>query len=155
MTTQAIGKSMTLLNNKSLKITTFLTIALITWIAHFWYFNHLGLYEDDYAFIGNILTMDFSRFVDSVKNMNLAFFQGRVVGFNILFFSAYFAGKLGGLPLIYISAYLLALTNNILFYLFLQRLWNQPIFVLTGTLAFTLFPEIGRASCRERVFRAV
>lgn len=131
---------MTLLNNKSLKITTFLTIALITWIAHFWYFNHLGLYEDDYAFIGNILTMDFSRFVDSVKNMNLAFFQGRVVGFNILFFSAYFAGKLGGLPLIYISAYLLALTNNILFYLFLQRLWNQPIFVLTGTLAFTLFP---------------
>jgi hypothetical protein len=140
MTTQAIGKSMTLLNNKSLKITTFLTIALITWIAHFWYFNHLGLYEDDYAFIGNILTMDFSRFVDSVKNMNLAFFQGRVVGFNILFFSAYFAGKLGGLPLIYISAYLLALTNNILFYLFLQRLWNQPIFVLTGTLAFTLFP---------------
>lgn len=131
---------MMLLNNKSLKITTFLTIALITWIAHFWYFNHLGLYEDDYAFIGNILTMDFSRFVDSVKNMNLAFFQGRVVGFNILFFSAYFAGKLGGLPLIYISAYLLALTNNILFYLFLQRLWNQPIFVLTGTLAFTLFP---------------
>ena len=131
---------MTLLNNKSLKITTFLTIALITWIAHFWYFNHLGLYEDDYAFIGNILTMDFSRFVDSVKNMNLAFFQGRVVGFNILFFSAYFAGKLGGLPLIYISAYLLALTNNILFYLFLQRLWNQPIFVLMGTLAFTLFP---------------
>ena len=131
---------MTLLNNKSLKITTFLTIALITWIAHFWYFNHLGLYEDDYAFIGNILTMDFSRFVDSVKNMNLAFFQGRVVGFNILFFSAYFAGKLGGLPLIYISAYLLVLTNNILFYLFLQRLWNQPIFVLTGTLAFTLFP---------------
>ncbi|MCZ8365306.1 MAG: hypothetical protein PX481_03070 [Microcystis sp. M53603_WE2] len=123
-----------------MKITTFLTIALITWIAHFWYFNHLGLYEDDYAFIGNILTMDFSRFVDSVKNMNLAFFQGRVVGFNILFFSAYFAGKLGGLPLIYISAYLLALTNNILFYLFLQRLWNQPIFVLTGTLAFTLFP---------------
>jgi hypothetical protein len=140
MTTQAIGKSMTLLNNKSFKITTFLIIALITWIAHFWYFNHLGLYEDDYAFIGNILTMDFSRFVDFVKNMNLAFFQGRVVGFNILFFSAYFAGKLGGLPLIYISAYLLALTNNILFYLFLQRLWNQPIFVLTGTLAFTLFP---------------
>jgi hypothetical protein len=140
MTTQAIGKSMMLLNNKYFKITTFLTIALITWIAHFWYFNHLGLYEDDYAFIGNILTMDFSRFVDSVKNMNLAFFQGRVVGFNILFFSAYFAGKLGGLPLIYISAYLLALTNNILFYLFLQRLWNQPIFVLTGTLAFTLFP---------------
>jgi len=131
---------MMLLNNKSFKTTTFLTIALITWIAHFWYFNHLGLYEDDYAFIGNILTMDFSRFVDSVKNMNLAFFQGRVVGFNILFFSAYFAGKLGGLPLIYISAYLLALTNNILFYLFLQRLWNQPIFVLTGTLAFTLFP---------------
>ena len=131
---------MTLLNNKSFKITTFLIIALITWIAHFWYFNHLGLYEDDYAFIGNILTMDFSRFVDFVKNMNLAFFQGRVVGFNILFFSGYFAGKLGGLPLIYISAYLLALTNNILFYLFLQRLWNQPIFVLTGTLAFTLFP---------------
>jgi hypothetical protein len=79
-------------------------------------------------------------FLGFVKNMNLAFFQGRVVGFNILFFSAYFAGKLGGLPLIYISAYLLALTNNILFYLFLQRLWNQPIFVLTGTLAFTLFP---------------
>ena len=131
---------MMLLNNKYFKITTFLIIALITWIAHFWYFNHLGLYEDDYAFIGNILTMDFSRFVDFVKNMNLSFFQGRVVGFNILFFSGYFAGKLGGLPLIYISAYLLALTNNILFYLFLQRLWNQPIFVLTGTLAFTLFP---------------
>jgi hypothetical protein len=131
---------MTLLNNKSFKITTFLIIALITWIAHFWYFNHLGLYEDDYFFIGQPLTMNPEGFLGFVKNMNLAFFQGRVVGFNILFFSGYFAGKLGGLPLIYISAYLLALTNNILFYLFLQRLWNQPIFVLTGTLAFTLFP---------------
>ncbi|WP_238567896.1 hypothetical protein [Microcystis aeruginosa] len=140
MTTQAIGKSMMLLNNKSFKTTTFLTIALITWIAHFWYFNHLGLYEDDYFFIGQPLTMNPEGFLGFVRNMNLAFFQGRVVGFNILFFSAYFAGKLGGLPLIYISAYLLALTNNILFYLFLQRLWNQPIFVLTGTLAFTLFP---------------
>ncbi|GAL95480.1 MAG: hypothetical protein DWQ51_00150 [Microcystis wesenbergii TW10] len=131
---------MMLLNNKSFKTTTFLTIALITWIAHFWYFNHLGLYEDDYFFIGQPLTMNPEGFLGFVRNMNLAFFQGRVVGFNILFFSAYFAGKLGGLPLIYISAYLLALTNNILFYLFLQRLWNQPIFVLTGTLAFTLFP---------------
>ena len=131
---------MMLLNNKYFKITTFLIIALITWIAHFWYFNNLGLYEDDYFFIGQPLTMNLEGFLGFVKNMNLAFFQGRVVGFNILFFSAYFAGKLAGLPLIYISAYLLALTNNILFYLFLQRLWNQPIFVLMGTLAFTLFP---------------
>ena len=131
---------MMLLNNKYFKITTFLIIALITWIAHFWYFNNLGLYEDDYFFIGQPLTMNPEGFLGFVRNMNLAFFQGRVVGFNILFFSAYFAGKLAGLPLIYISAYLLALTNNILFYLFLQRLWNQPIFVLMGTLAFTLFP---------------
>jgi hypothetical protein len=129
-----------LFNNKSFPISTFLTIAFITWIAHFWYFNSLGLYEDDYVFISLPLTKNFSSFFDFVKNLNLSFFQGRVVGFNILFFFAYFGGKLGGLKLVYIVAYLLALTNSILFYLFLQRLWNQPIFVLTGTLAFTLFP---------------
>lgn len=66
---------MMLLNNKSFKTTTFLTIALITWIAHFWYFNHLGLYEDDYFFIGQPLTMNPEGFLGFVRNMNLFFFK--------------------------------------------------------------------------------
>lgn len=131
---------MLLSKNKSSTVATFLIIALITWVAHFWYFNKLGLYEDDYTFIGETLTLNFPEFLQIIRGVNISFFQGRIVGFNILYLSAYIGGNLGGLPVVYIIAYLLALINNILFYLFLQRLWNQPIFVLTGTLAFTLFP---------------
>jgi hypothetical protein len=131
---------MILLSSKQSQILIISLIAFITWIAHFWYFNNLGLYEDDYFFVSQTISMSFSEFCDFVKTMTLSFFQGRIVGFNILFLSAYFGGHLGGLPIVYIIAYLLALTNNILFYIFLQRLWNQPIFVISGTLAFTLFP---------------
>jgi hypothetical protein len=128
-----------LLNRKE-KIKIVLVFAIITWVAHFWYFREFGLYEDDYAFIGGPMNMNFSEFSAFFKHMNLSFFQGRIVGVDILLLSAYFVGHWGGLSAIYVVAYLLALTNNLLFLIFLKHIWNKVFFVVCGSLAFILFP---------------
>jgi len=115
-------------------------LAIVTWTAHFWHFGGLGLYEDDYFYVGEPIRMNLLEFFDFIKRINLYFFQGRIVGFNIVLLSAFIGGHLGGLKLVYAIAYLWVLTNNILFYIFLKRLWDQPFFVICGTLSFALFP---------------
>jgi hypothetical protein len=115
-------------------------LAVMTWIANFWHFGSLGLYEDDYFFIGEPIRMNFPEFFDLVKSMTSNFSQGRVVGFNIVFLSAFIGGHLGGIKLVYVIAFIFALINNILFYKFLKVIWDQPFFVIPATLAFALFP---------------
>ncbi len=115
-------------------------LAIVTWIANFWYFRDLGIYEDDYVFIGNNMKMAFSHLFEILKNTFASFFMGRPIGFSLLYFSTFLGGQLGGLNLLYFIAYSIILTNNILFYLFLRKLWIQPIFCICGTLAYTLFP---------------
>ncbi len=126
------------LKNQSLIVIFLLTI--ITWIAHFWHFETLGLYADDYNYIVEPMRITFPEFSNLIKTTFSTFSQGRVIGFSLLYLSAFLAGHLGGLKLLYIIAYMFALINNLLFYIFLKCIWNQPFFVLFGTLAFTLFP---------------
>jgi hypothetical protein len=82
----------------SVKIKESLTVigilAIITWIAHFWHIGSLGLYEDDYFFIGEPMRMNFPELFDLVKSITSTFMQGRIVGFNIALLSAFVGGHL-------------------------------------------------------------
>ena len=115
-------------------------LAIVTWIANFWYFRDLGLYLDDYGFTGYSIGVSSSQFISIIKQTFSSFYLGRPVGFFILYLLSFISGKLFGLTSLYIFSYLLILTNNILYYFFLKRLWIQPIFCICGTLAYTLFP---------------
>jgi len=125
---------------KNESIIVILMLAIVTWIAHFQHFNELGLYEDDYNVIMSTMEMQFPEFSALIKKTVLTFFQGRVVGFLILYSTAFISGHFIGLKLMYLFVYAFALTNNILFYFFAKRIWDQRSFVVFSTLAFTLFP---------------
>ena len=117
-------------------------LAMVTFIAHFWHYRNLGLYEDDYFLIGHIMSMNLDKFGD--------FFKWHILNFNVtegrplLYIIEFLVGLLGNLiadfKALYLIDYAVVLINNTLVYIFLKSLWNQPAFYLTGTLAFALFP---------------
>jgi len=115
-------------------------LAIVTWIANFWYFRDLGLYLDDYAYVGPNMKLSSAQLFDLIKYHFMTFFQGRPIGFSLQYVAVLLGSYLGGLNQIYLISYCINLINNILFYLFLRRLWIQPIFCICGALAYTLFP---------------
>ncbi|MGF1937284.1 MAG: hypothetical protein RM347_023355 [Nostoc sp. ChiQUE02] len=117
-------------------------LAIITFIAHFWHYQNLGLYEDDYFLIAQPMSMNVVDFSEFFKwhILNYSSTEGRPLLY-IIEFSVGFLGKLiEDFRVLYLINYLVILINNILFCWFLKSIWNQPIFIVTGTLAFTLFP---------------
>jgi hypothetical protein len=115
-------------------------LAIVTWIANFWYFRDLGIYEDDYPYVGLQMKLSLAQLCDLIKNNFMTFFQGRPIGFSLQSVAVLLGSYLGGLNLLYFISYCIILTNNTLFYLFLRKLWIQPIFCICGALAYTLFP---------------
>ncbi|WP_254174100.1 hypothetical protein [Planktothrix pseudagardhii] len=135
-----MGNLSRIFNNQGLK--TFFILAIITFIAHFWNYKNLGLYEDDYFLIAQPMSMDITEFGDFMKwhilNFNVT--EGRPLLYLIEFSVGFLGQLIGDFQFLYLINYLVILINNILCYIFLKSLWNQPIFIITGTLAFTLFP---------------
>ena len=117
-------------------------LALITFIAHFWHYQGLGLYEDDYFLIGQPMSMNLDEAWEFIKwhivNFNVT--EGRPLLY-IIEFSVGFVGNLiQDFNYLYLIDYGAILINNLLVYVFLRFLWNQQFFAIAGTLAFTLFP---------------
>ncbi|MEQ9672698.1 hypothetical protein [Coleofasciculus sp. G2-EDA-02] len=119
-----------------------LGLAVITFVAHFWHYNNLGLYEDDYFLIAQPMSMNMDEIGEfmtwHIFNFNAT--EARPLLY-IIEFSVGLLGKfIGDFHGLYWINYGVILINNILMGVFLKSLWNQPIFVITGTLGFTLFP---------------
>ena len=119
-------------NLDSLKILVLL--AITTWIAHFWHSASFGLYEDDLGRFAHSMGMTWSEFWGALQNQGRPLHEGLINLFLLLGF------KLGGLPGIYLIGYIILTVNAFLFYGLLKRLSNQQVFVVTGALAFCLFP---------------
>ncbi|HEY9701017.1 MAG TPA: hypothetical protein V6C58_01130, partial [Allocoleopsis sp.] len=119
-----------------------LFFAIITFIAHFWHFPNLGLYEDDYFLISQPMTMNLKDFADfmswHILNFNVT--EGRPLLYLIEFSLGWIGHLIGDFQPLYLINYLVIFTDAILCYFFLKSLWNQPIFVFSGTLAFILYP---------------
>jgi hypothetical protein len=115
-------------------------LAIICWIAHFWYFRDFGLYEDDYGFIGRPLATNFGGVVQLVIDKFSSFHQGRPLGFSLAYILSYLSFHLGGLTGVYICGYLVNITNTWLFYELIFRLSYSLRLAVIGGLAFCLFP---------------
>ena len=117
-------------------------LAVITFIAHFWHYQNLGLYEDDYFLIGQPMSMKVDEFADFLKwhivNFNVT--EGRPLLYIIEFSVGFLGNLLQDFKALYFIDYAIILTNNFLIYVFLKSIWDRPFFVITGTLAFALFP---------------
>lgn len=114
-------------------------LALIVWIAHYFYYRSLGLYEDDFAHISFPLGWHLGDLVQYLRAAAAGWPQGRPLGFFLLRFFAFAGKKLYGLSGIYIIAYLIQISNAWLFYLLLRRIETERI-ALLGALTLSLFP---------------
>lgn len=123
-------------------IRNILILAIITFIAHFWHYHNLGLYEDDYFLIAQPMSMNIDEFGDFLKwhILNYSSTEGRPLLYIIEFSVGFLGNLIADFKALYLINYLVILINNTLFALLLKSIWNQPIFIVTGTLAFTLFP---------------
>ena len=119
-----------------------LLLAIITFIAHYWHYQSLGLYEDDYFLIGHPMSMNMDEFGEFMKwhilNFNVT--EGRPFLYIIEFSVGFLGNLIADFKALYLINYAVVLINNTLVYIFLKYLWNQPIFLIAGTLSFALFP---------------
>ena len=115
-----------------------LFLALILWVAHYYFFHSFGLYEDDFAQISPPLgwhlydILPFLRWIATWP-------QGRPLGFSFPYLLAFLGGKLGGLSTIYIFGFLVHTTNAFLFYFLLKRIGLGNV-ALIGAVIFGIFP---------------
>lgn len=126
-------------------IISFVLIGILIGISHFLYFSNFGLYEDDYDRIpfaleagGLVSGSGFGRFI--LNHFLMIHGQRRPLHDILIAFLAWIGNQLGGFHSVYLIGYFIITVNAFLFYTLLKRLPLPNIFIITGVLAFSLFP---------------
>ncbi|PSB59214.1 hypothetical protein [Chamaesiphon polymorphus] len=129
------------LNTKALtipEIAIFPLLASIVWVANFWHSASFGLYEDDWNRIPNIIGLSWSEIFNKVVFETSG--QGRPFHDGFIFLFSFLGIKLGGLQYAYAIGAAIVSANACLFYLLLNKIYNNRVFAVTGALTFCLFP---------------
>lgn len=123
----------------------FQVIILIAWVnfvAHFWQYQNLGLYEDDHFRFPQYMTNSWPMVWLQIKTfiLNPATVQGRPLHESFILLAAYFGAKLGGIDKIYLIAYLLSIINAGLMFVWVKLSTKNTFIALLSCLVFILFP---------------
>lgn len=121
-------------------IMAILVLVLTIWVAHFSQSFHLGLYEDDWSFIGQPMGWTGQKTLDTVLLYLRQWPQGRPVGYSALTALSFLGNWIGGLEGIFLLAFVLKVVNTLIFYTIARRRLS-PAASLCGALAFCLFPS--------------
>ncbi|MFN8354362.1 MAG: hypothetical protein U0Y10_07950 [Spirosomataceae bacterium] len=89
-------------------------IALGIFVVYFSYISSLGLYEDDFFFIGNSLHTSFSALLQYSLHCFQTFPEGRPLGFVLPAWFTFVGEHVGGLVGIYLIAYGILVINALL-----------------------------------------
>ncbi|MCC7361724.1 MAG: hypothetical protein IT317_19740 [Anaerolineales bacterium] len=116
-----------------------LCLALVTWLAYYSYFRQLGLYEDDYYFIGKPLDYNWAELGTTLREFWGYWPQGRPIGFSLPYLLGFIGSHTVGLPGVYMLAALIVALNAVLAHFVFRRL-GLGAAAFIGALAFTLFP---------------
>lgn len=116
-------------------------LALVIWIAQFSRTEHFGLYEDDWAFIGQPMGWKWSMVAAwAVGSIQSWWIQGRPIGFAASAVGVFLANRIGGLEAVYVLTFFLHLVNAVIvFILVRQKLSAAPS--LCAALGFALLPS--------------
>jgi hypothetical protein len=120
------------------EIAIFPLLAVITWIANFWHSARFGLYEDDWNRIPDIIGLSWQQIFNKVIFETSG--QGRPFHDGLIFLFSFLGIKLGGLQYAYAIGAAIVTANAFLFYLLLNKIYNNQTFAITGALTFCLFP---------------
>jgi hypothetical protein len=127
----------------------FIFLAIVSWIAHFYYFQGFGLNGEDLYRVGRaIAETNWSAILNVAQTTLLkpggvifgVPIEGRILHPMLIYFFSFLGGKIAGLPGVYGIAYLINLTNTFLIYALLKRIYQKPSFAVLGALGFCLFP---------------
>lgn len=115
-------------------------ILAVTWVAHFWYFQERGVYEDDLAHIVPYMDASFDDLMSFSKDvLSETFKTGRPLGKIIPALLTFMGMHLGGLSGIFLIAYVVIACNALLVFLILLRTFGLSI-AFPASILFTLFP---------------
>jgi len=110
------------------------------WITDFLHFREFGLYEDDFTFIPQAISMDLAELAQFIGNYLVHLYgHGRPLSDSLISLFSFLGWRIAGLNGIYLFGYLIVALNALLFYSVLRRLGSK-FFALIGGLAFALFP---------------
>ncbi|NJN56214.1 MAG: hypothetical protein HC879_01310 [Leptolyngbyaceae cyanobacterium SL_5_9] len=117
----------------------FLLLALIIWVAYFQNFQQFSIYREDFTRVPLMMQWNWTQ----VWQYWLPIFEviaaeeGRPLHTGLIYVFARLGVQLGGLPAMYVIAYLVNLVHVLLFYGLMQRS-TQNVFL--HSLAFWLSP---------------
>ncbi len=114
-------------------------LAVIIWVARYWYSARFGLYEDDYTIIPAAIHMNGSQLFGFIWNYIIHLYgHARPLSDSYIYLFSNIGWKLDGLFGIYWIGFAFVTLNACLFYWLLRRLHSRS-FALIGALAYCLF----------------
>jgi hypothetical protein len=120
------------------KLVVLLGLGAIVWLTNFCYSGSFGLYEDDWVRIPTVVGLSWGELFHKVIFETGG--QGRPFHDGLIFLFSYIGIKLGGLKYAYAIGCVIVTINAYLFYSFLEKVYHNRVFSITGALTFCLFP---------------
>jgi len=116
-----------------------LLLALVFWVARYWFIKSYGLYEDDLTIIPSAVSMTFGNLLNYIFSYIIHLYgHGRPLHPTFIYLFSFLGWRLGGLTGAYVVGYLLTVLNIALFYWLMRRVANLP-FALIASLAYCLY----------------
>ena len=109
-----------------------LALALVFWVARYWYSAHFGLYEDDFTYVSKGMAMNLSELGKHIIYMMQNYWANRPWLDIFIHVFSYVGWKLGGLWGVYWIGYTIELFNILLFYNLLKRLYDRSLALVGG-----------------------
>ncbi|MBF0278084.1 MAG: hypothetical protein HQM13_09845 [SAR324 cluster bacterium] len=119
--------------------TSILLLLITSWVAHFYFFQNFGLYEDDYYYVGLPLQWDFKELWHHVQTVLTTWPQGRPVGLAFPQLLAFLGFQLAGISGVYLIGFAIVTLNIIGFYVIARTFLTSETAFLAA-LIFCLFP---------------
>ncbi len=115
-------------------------LCAMAFLSHFYYFRQLGLYEDDYAVIGEVVAMgDLPRMGAHLAGILTRWPQGRPLGFGFPALFSMIAAASQSLRVLYVIGFAILSLNTLLVFHLARRFTSLECALLVSLL-FCLFP---------------
>jgi hypothetical protein len=119
----------------------FVLLLLLNFAAHTSKFQEMGLYEDDYQFLGKAINWSSKEYVSHLKStFTEEWPQGRPLGFILPQSAAFLVGKSFGLEGLFLLGTVILTINAFLFFHIVKHWSQNPQLAMLAAIAFSLFP---------------
>ncbi|MFO1418665.1 MAG: hypothetical protein U1E83_08340, partial [Methylotetracoccus sp.] len=115
-------------------------LCVLTALAHFLHAGRFGLYEDDYHYIGQFLDADIASVLRLALDAAREWPQGRPLQSIVPPLLTVLAFPSGGLPSLYLLAFVITAATAVAFHHLALRLTGRPFLAAAAAIMFALFP---------------